>query len=113
MFGLFGRKRQKDLAPLRAYFLHHECNLSDGIPSEDAFQEWLEYDCEPDDAALYEDLGHIALARGEDTHDPDVWNWLGGDDARSAWQAYQRANQGWGALQWVARAYSWLHGWWW
>jgi hypothetical protein len=109
MFGLF-RRKEKDLSALRAYFLHHECDLSDGIPSEDTFQEWLLYDCDPDDASYYEDLGECALARASNDSEADVWQWLGGEDARSAWQHYQRANQSWGALQWVARAYSWVHG---
>jgi hypothetical protein len=105
----FGRKPQKDFAPLRAYYLHHECDLSIGIPSEDDFQAWLAHECDPDDAAYYEDLGSIAIAR---THDDehDVWDWLGMSEGRSVWHTYQRANQGWGVLQWAGRVYGWFIG---
>jgi len=108
MFGLF-RRKEKDLTALRAYFLHHECDLSEGIPSEDAFQSWLEYECDPDSAAFYEDLGEIALARSGEA-DNDFWDFVGMPEGRTAWQGYQKANQGYGALVWAARVHAWFLG---
>lgn len=101
--GYWMRRREdtKRLANLRAWYLSRECDLETGIPSEDDFQMWLEYQVDPDEIDMLADAGGVVL---EHEQPPGA---LG-----DVWQAYQRTNQGLGLIQWTGRVIGWLHGLW-
>ena len=110
MFGWFGKPKHDDES-LRAHFLLNERDgFAGSLPSEQDFIAWRD-SLDADDVAFCEDMGRCSLERLEgDDEQGDVWDWLGGDDARTAWHTYQRANQGYGVIQWCARCVAWVHG---
>lgn len=110
MFGWFGRKPQYDDESLRAHFLLNECDgFAGALPTEQDFIAWRD-SLGDDDISFYQDMGTCSLDRlAADDEQGDVWQWLG-DDAKGAWHAYQKANQGYGVIQWCARCVAWVHG---
>lgn len=108
----FWRKRENHDA-LRAHYLLNECGgFGHELPSEADFQIWL-LTLDDDDRAFCQDMGSCALNRlSDDTDDTDAdfWDFIGVPEGRTVWGGYQRANQGYGVLQWVGRITAWWHG---
>lgn len=109
---LFGKQQHDNHDALRAHFLLNEHGgFVDELPSEADFQAWL-VTLDPDDVAFAEDMGTCALERlegGAET-ESDFWDFIGVPEGRTVWGGYQRANQGWGVVQWVGRITAWWHG---
>ena len=101
--GWYLQRRQdaKRLAGLRAWYLSREADLESGIPSEDDFQTWLEYETDASEHAQLAEAGGVIL----ESEDPP--GALG-----DVWQAYQRTNQGLSLVRWAGRVVGWLNGWW-